>query len=78
MIYSITQKNDARYNSITTSIYFKTHLSEIFYPLAEMFLSEDNKKILPINIESQLSLDTLAFWICDDGQLVKRGNYFIY
>ena len=42
-----------------------------------MFLSDDGcgaRKILPLNIEYCLNPITLAFWICDDGQLVKKGE----
>jgi len=52
-------------------------LVKYFILLTEMFLSEDNKMILPLNIESHLSLETLAFWICDDGHLVKKGGITI-
>lgn len=66
-------RKDSRYNSVTGSIYFKTHNSELLFPLASMFLSNGNK-ILPLNIEQYLSPIALAYWICDDGQLVKRGG----
>ncbi len=67
-------RKDSRYNSVNNSIYFKTHNSELFFPLADMFLSDSNKKILPLDIERFLNPKTLAFWICDDGQLVKKGG----
>lgn len=64
----------SRYNSINNSIYFKSRNYEVLYPLAEMFLSSDNKKVLPKDIEKYLNPIALAYWICDDGQLVKRGG----
>ena len=67
-------RKDSRYNSINGSIYFNTHNSDLLSPLAEMFLSHNNKKILPLEIERYLSPLALAYWICDDGQLVKRGG----
>lgn len=66
-------RKDSRYNSVNGSIYFKTHNSELLFPLASMFLSNGNK-ILPLGIEQYLTPRALAFWICDDGQLVKRGG----
>ena len=67
-------RNDLRHASINKSVYFKTHNLELFNPIADMFLSVDNKKILPIDIEYYLNPIGLAFWICDDGQLVKNGG----
>lgn len=65
---------DTRYNSESKSIYFKTHNSKLLYPFVNMFLSDEGKKILPLNIEKYLSPIALAYWICDDGQLVKKGG----
>ena len=67
-------RKDSRYNSLNSSIYFKTHNSELLYPFVNMFLSETNVKILPLDIEMYLNPITLAYWICDDGQQVKRGG----
>jgi hypothetical protein len=39
-----------------------------------MFLSDSNIKVLPLDIEKHLNPITLAHWICDDGQLVKKGG----
>lgn len=45
-----------------------------------MFLSDDNKKVIPLDIEKYLNPIALSYLICDDGQLVKNGggNYFMY
>lgn len=67
-------RKDSRYGSINSSIYFKTHSLESLYPYVNMFLSNENKKILPLNIKEDLNPITLAHWICDDGQLVKKGG----
>lgn len=68
------KRTDLRHNSTNESIYLKTHSSELLYPLAAMFLLDSNKKILPSDIEKYLSPIALAYWIMDDGQLVKNGG----
>lgn len=70
------QRLDSRYNKINESIYFRTRSSELLFPFLEQFLV-DGKKILPLNIEEHLNPATLAYWICDDGQLVKNGGVTI-
>ena len=67
-------RKDYRYNSINKSIYFKTYNLELLKPFANMFLSEKNHKIIPLDIECHLDPIALAYWICDDGQLVKNGG----
>jgi hypothetical protein len=67
-------RKDSRYNNINNSIYFKTYNLELLYPFVNMFLSNDNIKILPLDIEKYLNPITLAYWICDDGQQVKKGG----
>lgn len=67
-------RKDSRYNSLNSSIYFKTFNSELLYPFADMFLSSTNIKILPLDIQRYLNPITLAYWICDDGQQVKKGG----
>lgn len=67
-------RKDSRYNSLNSSIYFKTFNSELLYPFVEMFLSSTNIKILPLDIQRYLNPITLAYWICDDGQQVKKGG----
>ena len=43
-------------------------------PLADTFLDENGRKIIPTNIAEYLTHRSLAFWIMDDGQQVKRGS----
>ena len=57
-----------------SSLYFRTQSLESLKPLADMFLDSSNKKIIPTNIADHLSPRSLAFWIMDDGQQVKRGG----
>jgi len=67
-------RKDYRYNSINNSIYFKTYNLELLKPLANMFFTENNYKIIPLDIECHLNPISLAYWICVDGQLVKNGG----
>jgi len=58
---------------------FWTKLSPTFYPFAKLFMDNTinvNKsvKIVPLCIFELLTPCALAFWICDDGQYVKRGG----
>jgi len=53
-------RKDSRYNSLNSSIYFKTHNSELLYPFVDMFLSDSNVKVLPLDIEKHLNPITLA------------------
>ena len=39
-----------------------------------MFLDKDNNKTIPVNIADYLTPRSLAFWIMDDGQAVKKGG----
>jgi hypothetical protein len=52
----------------------KTQNLEVLRPLADMFLDENGKKRIPSNIREHLTERSLAFWIMDDGQRVKRGG----
>jgi hypothetical protein len=61
MILNIISRKVSRYNSINNSIYFKTDNLKSLNTFANMFLSEDNKKILPLDIEDHLNLITLAY-----------------
>jgi hypothetical protein len=65
---------DARYNSTTNSLRFSTKAIEELKPLAEMFLDEEGNKKIPSNIKEHLTHRSLAHWIMDDGQQVKRGG----
>ena len=49
-------------------------LAEELKPLADMFLDNKGNKIIPLNIAEHLTARSLAFWIMDDGQQVKRGG----
>ena len=37
-------------------------------------MDKDNNKTIPVNIADYLTPRSLAFWIMDDGQAVKRGG----
>jgi hypothetical protein len=67
-------REDSRYNNKTNSLYFRTQSLEVLRPLADQFLDESGKKIIPTNIVELLTPRSLAFWIMDDGQQVKRGG----
>jgi LAGLIDADG DNA endonuclease family len=67
-------RNDIRYNSTNTSLYIRTESLEQLKPLADLFLDESGKKIIPTNIADSLTPRSLAFWIMDDGQQVKKGG----
>lgn len=67
-------REDLRYNKTNESLYFRTKSLEDFKPLADIFLDSDGKKIIPSNIAEYLTPRSLAFWIMDDGQQVKKGG----
>lgn len=67
-------REDSRYNVKNNSLYFRTQSIEELRPLAEMFLNEKGKKCIPNNIANELTYRSLAFWMMDDGQQVKRGG----
>jgi hypothetical protein len=67
-------REDLRYNVINSSEYFRTKSVEELRPFADLFLDENGKKIIPLNIAEHLTPRSLAFWIMDDGQQVKRGG----
>ena len=67
-------RTDKRSNQNTESLYFRTQSLEILRPLADKFLDESGKKFIPTNIAELLTPRSLAFWIMDDGQQVKRGG----
>jgi len=79
-------RNDQRYETTNESLYFRTKSLEQLKPLADMFLDNDGKKKIPSNIGDLLTPPpshwhryeergrSLAFWIMDDGQQVKRGG----
>jgi LAGLIDADG DNA endonuclease family len=68
-------RTDLRYsNRINESLYFRTNSIEEFKPFADLFLNAEGKKVVPLNIADHLTPRSLAFWIMDDGQQVKRGG----
>lgn len=67
-------REDNRFNNINKSLYFRTQSLEELKPLADLFLNEEGNKIISSNIGDHLTDRSLAFWIMDDGQQVKRGG----
>jgi hypothetical protein len=67
-------RKDQRYNSTNSSLYFRTKSVKELKPFADLFLDEQGKKIIPLNIADYLTPRGLAFWIMDDGQRVNRGG----
>jgi len=68
-------RTDLRYsNKINESLYFRTNSLVELKPLADMFLDNNSKKVVPSNIAEHLSLRGLAFWLSDDGMQVQRGG----
>lgn len=65
---------DSRYNKTNYSLHFRTKSNEILRPLADTFLDENGRKIVPSNISDYLTPRSLAFWLMDDGQQVKKGG----
>ena len=52
---------DARYGSVNSSYYFKSeNLSEL-REFADLFLNENNQKVIPTNIANHLTHRSLAF-----------------
>jgi len=67
-------RDDPRYKTTNRSLYFRTQSIEELKPMADLFLDTEGKKIIPQNIADHLTARSLAFWIMDDGQQVKRGG----
>lgn len=67
-------REDKRHNSTNTSIYFRTLSTSLLNYLADLFLTEEGEKRISSEIEKYIDIVVLAYWICDDGQLVKRGG----
>lgn len=67
-------RSDSRYNTKNTSLYFRTKSLEELKPLADLFLDGDGRKRILPSISDHLTERSLAFWIMDDGQQVKRGG----
>jgi hypothetical protein len=74
-------RTDHRYNIRNESLYFRTKSLEEFKPFADTFLNSEGKQIIwlrpfrpPSNISELWTPRSLAFWIMDDGQQVKKGG----
>jgi LAGLIDADG DNA endonuclease family len=67
-------REDSRYKTINKSLYFRTQSLESLKPMADLFLNAFGAKIIPNNIADHLTPRSLAFWIMDDGQQVKKGG----
>ena len=67
-------REDARYGKSNASLYFRTESLEELKPLADLFLDESGRKRILPSISDHLTERSLAFWIMDDGQQVKRGG----
>jgi len=67
-------REDSRYKTTNKSLYFRTQSLESLKPIADLFLDTEGKKIIPNSIADHLTPRSLAFWIQDDGQQVKRGG----
>jgi len=67
-------REDIRYQTKNKSLYFRTESLEVLKPMADLFLNDDGKKVIPNNIADHLTSRSLAFWIMDDGQQVKKGG----
>lgn len=65
---------DKRYKTTNSSGFFRTQSIKELKPIADLFLDKSGKKIIPSNIAEHLTPRSLAFWIMDDGQQVKRGG----
>ena len=63
---------DKRSNKIYSSVQFATLSLPCFNYYKELFYNE-NKKIVPSNIQNLLSPRGLAYWIMDDGSLQNKG-----
>lgn len=67
-------RNDLRHDTVNKSLYFRSQSLEELRPLADLFLNDSGKKIIPKDIVDYLTPRSLAFWIMDDDQQVKRGG----
>jgi hypothetical protein len=71
-------RTDSRFNNkINESLYFRTKSLEELKALADLFLDSDGNKQIPSNFSDHLTYRSLAYWIMDDGQQVKRGGVTI-
>nr|YP_010455136.1 hypothetical protein NYK79_mgp12 [Porodaedalea mongolica]UUA03978.1 hypothetical protein [Porodaedalea mongolica]WCF76747.1 hypothetical protein [Porodaedalea mongolica] len=74
-IPKLYQRIDPRYNNkLNESLQFRTKTSEDLKPFADLFLASEGNKQIPSDIVEHLTPRSLAFWIMDDGQQVKKGG----
>jgi len=66
-------REDIRYQTKNKSLYFRTESLEVLKPMADLFLNDDGKKVIPNNIAELLTPLALAIWIMDDGTWKKPG-----
>lgn len=55
------ERQDLRYNSVNHSHYFRTEALTELKPLADMFLDENDKKIVPSHLRSEFTHKSLAY-----------------
>jgi hypothetical protein len=67
-------REDSRYKTMNKSLYFRTQSLESLKPMADLFLNAEGEKIIPNNIADHLTPRSLAFYLMDDGQQVKKGG----
>lgn len=65
---------DSRYDITNESVHLTTKALTELKAFADMFLDEEGKKKIPSNIGELLTHRSLAHWIMDDGQQVKKGG----
>ena len=69
---------DSRTEKIYSRFFFQTRTSDEFRYYGNLFYQKDEKgsfkKVVPLNIESLLTPEALAYWYMDDGALKWRGK----
>jgi hypothetical protein len=55
------ERTDIRFNTVNSSHYFRTQALAELKPIADMFLDENNKKIVPFDLKSELTHKSLAY-----------------
>jgi hypothetical protein len=64
---------DKRTGKVYSGIYFQTYSLPCFVPLFNLFYFEGNK-IIPTNINELLTVHSLGYWLCDDGNFCKSTH----
>lgn len=72
----IYERIDKRYNKLNKSLYFRTKKYKEFKFLGDLFMDQDSKKRVPESqyLKEFLTLNSIYYWIFDDGQKVKNGG----